>query len=318
MSHFKDRQTLFSELASVRDRDIITLVTSTKKPEPVFAAQIAVDILPVFYELLKGKERKQKVDLFLYSAGGQIDAPWPLINLIREYYEDIYAIIPWRGHSAATLIALGGNTIGMGPLASLSPIDPQIQIRQPDKKDVVQASLEDIYGYYNLIKNVLQLDGPGRAESLSTLAGRIPPEILGKIERSRREIRIISINLLSLHLNEPERINNIVNQLVEELPSHQYMINRNEAARIGLPVEPLDSKTEEIASNILKSYMDEMTMDEVGVVINFDPGKTTKVIEMRRAFIETIDRSFSFVTRYTFHQDQRIEQAINRWMEVTT
>jgi len=51
--------------------------------------------------------------------------------------------------------------------------------------------------------------------------------------------------------------------------------------------------------------------------IHFAAGKTTEVMEMSRAFIETKDRSFAFRTKYTFHQDGKVENAINQWMEVT-
>ena len=53
MSTFQERQGLFGKLFSHRKRKLVTLITSTKKPEPLFATQIAQDILPIFYEILK-------------------------------------------------------------------------------------------------------------------------------------------------------------------------------------------------------------------------------------------------------------------------
>ena len=317
MSSFAERQVLFSELAGLREHDVMALITSTKKPEPLFAAQLAQDVLPIVYELLKGKSGKGNVDLFIYSSGGQIDLPWPLINLIKEYYDEVHAIVPWRAHSAATLVTLGANSIVMGPLASLSPIDPQLQLKLTEKKEVVQASVEDVYGYYDLVNDILKLDAPGKAEALKILATRIYPELLGKVSRTRREIRVIATNLLRLHLTDEDRIERIVKELVETLPSHQYMINRNEATKIGLPVKYLDGRAEEISSKLLNSYINEAKMDEPGMSIHFAAGKTTEVMEMSRAFVETKDRSFAFRTKYTFHQDGKVEQAINQWMEVT-
>ena len=114
----------------------------------------------------------------------------------------------------------------MGPLAALSPIDPQFQLQLGDKKEVVGAGVEDIYGYYMLIQEKLELDAQGRAEALKVFANRISPEVLGKISRTRKEIRIIAKNLLKLHLTDEDVMEKIVSNLVEELPSHQYMINR--------------------------------------------------------------------------------------------
>jgi len=316
MSDIADRRVLFNELYEHRQRDLITIVTSTKKPENLFAAQIASDLLPVFYNLLKGKPGDGNLDLLIYSAGGQIDAPWPLINLIREYYSNIYAIVPSRALSAGTLVTLGANTIGMSPMGALSPIDPQLQVKHEGKKEVVVAGVEDIYGYYELLKDILELNDAGRAEGLRILSNRIHPEILGKVARTRREIRIVATNLLNLHMHNEEIVSNIVNHLVEELPSHQYIINRKEALRIGLQVEGLDEETEKISSKIMNSYIDEIGMEELGLAVDFGPSDATKIVELRRAYVETQSRSFAFITRYTFHKDGKVEQAVNRWTEV--
>ncbi len=317
MSTFKDRQQLFDQLISHRKRRLVTLITSTKKPEPLFATQIAQDILPIFYEILKQGAEGRDLDLLIYSSGGQIDTPWPLINLVREYCDDLRIIVPWRAQSAATLVCLGANVIEMGPLASLSPIDPQFQLTLGDKKEVVGAGVEDIYGYYMLIQEKLELDAQGRAEALKVLANRISPEVLGKISRTRREIRIIAKNLLRLHLTDEDVMEKIVSNLVEELPSHQYMINRNEAKALGLPVVYMDQETEVTSFKILGSYRDETKMDEPGVSVSFGSGETTKVIEMSRAFVETRDRSFVFRSQYTFRPDGKVERKGDQWKEVT-
>ena len=317
MSTFKDRQQLFDQLLSHRKRKLVTLITSTKKPEPQFSTQIAQDILPIFYKILKQGTGGRELDLILHSSGGQIDTPWPLINLVREYCDDLRVIVPWRAHSAATLVCLGANAIEMGPLSSLSPIDPQFQLKLGDKKEVVGAGIEDIYGYYMLVQEKLELDAQGRAEALRVLANRISPEILGKISRTRREIHIIAKNLLRLHLTDEDVMEKIVSNLVEELPSHQYMINRNEATALGLPVVYMDQETEVTSFKILDSYRDEVKMDEPGVSVNFGSGETIKVIEMSRAFVETRDRSFAFRSQYTFYPDGKVERKADQWKEVT-
>lgn len=313
MSNFNTRQKLFDKLYEHRKRRIITFVTSHKIPGALYSTQIAQDALSLFYEILKEGNLRDKIDLLLHSSGGQIDTPWPLVNLIREYCKEISVLVPWKAHSAATLIALGANVIEMGPLSSLSPIDPQFQIKTGQKDEVRIVGVEDIYGYYRLIKDTLELDSHGRAESLKILAERINPETLGKASRTRKEIRIIATNLLKLHLSEDSIIKDIVSKLTEELPSHQYFINRKEAKDMALPIKNMDKKSEEISFKILKSYRDEAIMDEPGISIDFSPQETVKTIELSRAFIETRDISFAFRSQYIFHQDRKIERKGDRW-----
>lgn len=313
MSDFKARQKLFDKLYAHRKRRIITFFTSQKKPEPLFATQIAQDALSLFYEILKECNLGDKIDLLLHSSGGQIDTPWPLINLIREYCKEINILVPWKAHSAATLIALGANIIEMGPLASLSPIDPQFQIKTGQKDEFVGVGVEDIYGYYSLIKETLNLDSNGRAEALKVLAGRISPEVLGKISRTRKEIRTIATNLLNLHMKDDSTIEKIVDNLVLELPSHQYFVNRREAKDMGLSIINMDEETENISFSILNSYREEARMDEPGISVNFTSQETSKSIELSRAFIETRDISFAFRSQYVFHRDRKVERKGDRW-----
>ncbi len=312
MSNFSFRKSLFNKLSEHRGRKVITLITSHKKPEPLFATQIAQDALPIFYEILKKQKSGVGIDLLIHSSGGQIDTPWPLINLIREYNSDICVLVPWRAHSAATLIALGANSIEMGPLASLSPIDPQFQITSPQIGGLV-AGVEDIYGFYDLIKETLKLDSQGKAEALKILAGRIGPEILGKISRTRTEIRYIATNLLKLNLTDESQIKKIVNKLVFELPSHQYFLNRREAKEMGLPINYMDKKTEEITFDILKSYREESAMDEPGLSVELNADELVKSITLSRAFIESRYSSYAFRSDYIVKRDGGIERKGDKW-----
>jgi hypothetical protein len=87
----KSRQDLIKQLEEVRTSRVITYLTSDRVP---FAAKIALDVLPLFYDALQLIGKTKKVSLFLYSSGGNLDAPWPIVNLIREYCEEFEVLIP--------------------------------------------------------------------------------------------------------------------------------------------------------------------------------------------------------------------------------
>ncbi|MBM3295560.1 MAG: hypothetical protein FJY82_13720, partial [Candidatus Aminicenantes bacterium] len=117
-------KSFISKIEDTRSSRVITYVTSDKQPP--LAAKIALDTIPIFYAHLKRIGKVNKIDLFLYSAGGDIILPWRLVSLIREYCKSFSVLIPYKAHSAATMIALGADSIIMGPLGELSPIDPSI------------------------------------------------------------------------------------------------------------------------------------------------------------------------------------------------
>ena len=59
----------------------------------------------------------------MYTRGGNTLAGWSIINLIRQFCDELEIIIPSKAHSTGTLMALGANSIIMTKQATLGPID---------------------------------------------------------------------------------------------------------------------------------------------------------------------------------------------------
>ena len=72
------------------------------------------------------KNSNKTVDVLLHSPGGRPDATERLVELLRNNFEEVNFLIPHSAYSAATMLALSGNSIILHPSAVLGPIDPQI------------------------------------------------------------------------------------------------------------------------------------------------------------------------------------------------
>lgn len=68
----------------------------------------------------------QEIDVLLLSPGGRPDAAERIVSLLRRRFTKIHFLIPHSAYSAATMIALSGDSITLHPSATLGPIDPQI------------------------------------------------------------------------------------------------------------------------------------------------------------------------------------------------
>ncbi len=88
------------------------------------STQVSVEVLPFFDEILKSFDETQKISLVIYTNGGLIETPWPLVSTIRQYCKEFEVIVFRKSLSAGTLIALGGDKIVMPRGSFLSPIDP--------------------------------------------------------------------------------------------------------------------------------------------------------------------------------------------------
>jgi len=104
-----DKKSLIQQIKALRNSRVITYLTSDRQG-PV-NARIAGDVIPVISRQLRKIGKTPNIDLFLYSTGGDTMVPWRLVSMIREYCDKFSVLIPYKAHSAATMISLGADEI---------------------------------------------------------------------------------------------------------------------------------------------------------------------------------------------------------------
>ena len=91
------------------------------------------------------------------------------------------------------------------------------------------VNVEDVVSFFDLAKKEAKTESEKEfTQVLDMLACNIHPLVLGAVNRSRNEIRFLAKTLLKQHMSDEGRINSIVNTLVEERFSHNYLIGRKE------------------------------------------------------------------------------------------
>ena len=81
-----------------------------------------------FYEITRSV-KSSEVDIFLHSPGGSAEATESIVKMLRSRFKTIRFIITGAAKSAATMLALSGNSLLMDKAAELGPIDPQVRVR---------------------------------------------------------------------------------------------------------------------------------------------------------------------------------------------
>lgn len=267
----QERLAIIKEIEQAREANLICYVTGDREN---VGTRIAPDVLRVFYRHLKSLGPKTRLDLFLYTRGGDVLTPWRLTNLIREYAAYFSLLIPFRAYSAGTLLALGANEIVMTRMGELGPIDPSVanafnpdDPRNPAAK--IPVSVEDVSAYLNLADLAGLKDQPQRAEIFKLLSEKVHPLALGNVYRNYMLIRSLARKLLLLHMDEAQenRTREIVDNLTERLYAHNYMISRQEAREeIGLNVTRPPEKLEELLWALYEEYEEDLQLAE-----SFDP-----------------------------------------------
>ena len=193
--------------------------------------------------------------------------------MIREYCDTFTVLVPYKAHSAGTMIALGADEIVMSDLSEISPIDPSTaNVFNPtdpaNPQNKIPISVEDVIAYFDLAKNKFGIKSD---EDLTKIFNKfmesnpqIHPLALGNVNRTHNLIRLLAKRLLKSH-KEPmkeDQIEKIVEAFTEKLYSHMYFIGRKEAKE-ELNVKSIiyaDADLSGLMSELYSEYSTEMEL----------------------------------------------------------
>ncbi len=301
-NRIEDIAAKLGEIERVRNSKALLYFTGSKKPIEQFGTIIASDTLAFFKTILFSIGKVNKITLALNTNGGSLDAPWPIVNLIREYCRDFEVIVLDKALSAGTLLSLGADRIVMLPHSLLSPIDPTANIKVGTKENPRNLEVEDIFGYLDFVKNKIGIaEQSGLAEVMKELTEEVSPTIIGSVNRTHSLIRKLAKNLLHLHpkhLSE-KQCKEIIDNLTQELYSHSHLINRREARELvgfGKLIEFANKSTEAVSIALFDATSALLELDT-----EFDPPAIlreadSKEITIYRAVLMNIDIKYAFTT----------------------
>ena len=272
---------------------------------PNFVVSIGSDTPRLFYDHLTSLGNKiPKLDLFLYSTGGDTSVPWRIISLFREFADEVNVLVPYRAYSAATLICLGADNILMGRKGELGPIDPTVNSEFNPVDPIINnrklpINVEDVTSYIQLLKDKVGLvHQPELGSGFNEMAKAVNPVALGYVNRHYSFIRMVAKKLLKSQ-NEPAnetKIEDIVKDLIERIYFHGHGIARKEAKDLGLKITAPEPETEELIWKLYLEYENELSLQEVfSPEAILDEVKTDnhRLVDVPGAYIES--ESFSNV-----------------------
>ena len=263
----------------------------------------------MFFERLAtvaGPGSVSKIDLLLHTSGGDTLAGFGICQLIRECTTSFGVLVPFRCHSAGTLLALGANEIVMTRGATLSPIDPSIVGAlnpavevAPGQRQLVPLSVETVAGFKDLVTKEWEMKGEEALTAAFRLLGeKVHPLALGDVYRARQQIEQLARKLLQFHRNDEDAIKKVVRELTRDLGSHDYPISRSHArALLGTQVASDNPPVEKLIWDLFADYTNDMSLRQrfdthAELMAQRAEGKTGAVkVTQQLAVIEDTDSS---------------------------
>lgn len=198
-----------------------------------------------------------EIDVWLESPGGDANSAYKLALILRDAASCVRVVVPDYAKSAATLLSLVGDEIYMAPAAELGPLDAQmpeegsysgsisaLNIARAADEVAREAMDMAVIGGADL----LQVTGLSRAQTLKSmlrfsasfsepLVRQLDPKMVHHAKQMLRVTARYAARLLSMTGGSDAEA--VATRLVENFPTHGFVIDIDEAQRLGLPARPI-------------------------------------------------------------------------------
>jgi len=304
---------LIEKIEKERQSKVIVYFTGDRTP---FGARIAEDVVRPLYEHLLNleiDEKEKRIDIFLYSRGGDVSVPWRIVSMIREFCDEFNVLIPYRAQSAATLLSIGADNIVMGKKAELGPIDPSLVKATIGETAVPpqEIAVEDVNSFLSFAKERANINDQDAVASIfGSLINQIGPLTLGSVNRQHHHIRLVARKLLTSRREklDEEKISTIVETLTEKIYSHGHAIGRREAKDIGLPVEYANNDIEKLIWSLYLKYEEFLKLREpIHPEILLEDSDRHQIRDMPIAVIESSKKLHVFRTEIELKKKRNIQ-----------
>lgn len=211
------------------------------------------DVLAL-YEVMEHIGHAETVYFFIRSNGGSGKESLRMINLIRRHCQNLISLVPLECASAATMLALGADEIHMGPMAYLSSVDTSLthDLSPLDRdNDRVSVSLDELNRVVGLWRKNTE---DSESNPYKSLFEYVHPLVIGAVDRAESLSVMLCEELLSYHIEDKEKVHNIAEVLNSGYPSHSYPILTHEAQRIGLNVQAMPKKINDMLLELNALY----------------------------------------------------------------
>src|ERR1043166_8095244 len=228
-------QSLLKKIQPKVDGALVTYWTST-------SGSVGDNDVMALQELLQDLGPQRHLTLVVKSDGGSGMAALRMVHLLRQYTRRLTLLAPLNCASAATMLALGADRIGMGPLSYLTAVDTSLEhdLSPVDHTNkLVAASNAEAERVIRLWRETLGgiKDGVNPYQELYKY---LHPLVIGALDRASSLSLQLCREILGYHMKDKAKADRISRQLNSSYPAHQYPITSREARRLGLDVFDLD------------------------------------------------------------------------------
>ncbi len=180
----------YKDIEAIRKRPLLVYSTKFLNGEQGIPNVIDLDDIDGFTDLVSSINDGKEVDILLHSPGGRPDATERIVSILRNKFDKIHFLIPHSAYSAATMLALSGNSIVLHPSATLGPIDPQIN----------GTPARSIKRGFERVKEIIKTEGPEALPAYIPLIEKYSLDLLELCDDSEKLSKELVTNWLRQYM----------------------------------------------------------------------------------------------------------------------
>ncbi len=197
----------YEAIEALRKRPLIIFASKFINALPNTPNFIDISDIDGFTDLVQSvNENFDSVDVLLHSPGGQPDATERIVHILRNRFKEVHFIVPHSAYSAATMLALSGDSITLHPSATLGPIDPQIN----------GTPARSIKRGFEKVREIIKAEGPEALPAYIPLIEKYSLDLLEICEDSEKLSKeLVSNWITDFMLKGKERFDGQIQKSVE-------------------------------------------------------------------------------------------------------
>lgn len=243
-------QSLVEEIEDLTKRNVILYHANFNHPVGLMLdhdAEIFEDILST----LGTEKYENKLDLVVHSPGGLPEVAAKFIKVARSYCPSLRVVVPSTAMSAATLLAMGADSIVMSDTSKLGPIDPQMQTVDRLGRPIFRPAKAFVDAFNRLIRAATEAIKRGDPpQAFFALLNNEDPSWVNVCNRARQATERLAFKLLKANMLSDKSdavVSEVVKKFVEvgEESSHGSPLFWEEAKDFGLKID-YENKTSDV------------------------------------------------------------------------
>lgn len=245
------RLACYKDIEAIRGRPLLVYCVRFIAASPFAQGLINIDLSDIdgFTDLINSIPQGNSVDVLIQSPGGYPDATERIVALLRQRFNEVHFIIPHSAYSAATMLALSGNSITLHSSATMGPIDPQIN-------GIPARSIKR--GFEN-VKEKVKIEGPESLPAYIPLIEKYSIDLLEQCEDALNLSKILVTTWLRDYMlndggNHEERITSVVDYFsdYDQHLTHSRPLLLSKIKKFGLNINQAE---DELASLIWEAHL---------------------------------------------------------------